>query len=173
MSVNPVFPAVFAGGQMTDLPQFTGTLDGTEIMEIVAAGAGQSVATQGVNYQITSAQLAALLIALTLETVVITNGEYTSAIAPFEPGPQVSRIYIDKSAVEPTYIKFNPATTYVVEPLVRDIGGALDGVTAIIHCSFSNSEQADGNANVPIGVPYGGYIFRPIGSLTTWALGSA
>lgn len=172
MSVNPITPDTFQGGQMTDLPVFSGTLNGTELMEIVAAPSGQTNEAAGVNYQITTALLASLLIELGLTTVIITNGQYTNPAAPYTPGPLVGRIYINKSVAEATYIKFAASTTYVVEPLVKDVAGTLDGVTGIATVTFTG-ETADGNATVPIATPYGGYTFRPIASLTTWTLGSA
>lgn len=174
MSVNPVFPVVFNGGQMTDLPAFTGTLDGTEIMEIVAAGAGQPVATNGVNYQMTTTQLAVLLVALSIKSVIIVDGEHTDPGDPYIPQQLDGRIYINKSIAEPTYIQFQAAVAYSVEPLVQDVAGTADGVTGIITCTFSNGEVANGSvATVPIQTPFGGYIFRPIAAIHSWILGTA
>jgi len=173
VSVNPVFPVVFNGGQMTDLPVFTGTLNGTEILEIVAAGTGQSVVTEGVNYQMASAQLAALLIALSQTSVIITDGQHIIPGDPYIPTPLIGRVYINKSVAQPTYVQFNRASTYSVEPLIQDIAGTLDGVTGIVTCTFIAGETANGIATIPISTPYGGYFFRPIGTLNTWILGTA
>ena len=173
MSVNPVSPVVFNGGQMTDLPVFTGTLNGSELMEVVAAGTGQSVVTEGVNYQIDTAQLSALLISLAQSSVIITDGQHTTPGDPYIPTPFIGRVYVNKSVAEPTYIHFDRATTYSVEPLVQDVAGTLDGVTGIITCTFTGGESANGITAIPIATPYGGYFFRPVGALNTWILGTA
>jgi hypothetical protein len=173
VSVNPITPDVFQGGQMTDLPAFTGTLDGTELMEIVAAPAGQTNEAAGVNYQITTDQLAALLTALGIQAVIITDGQYTSPLTPFTPTQLQARIYVNKTIAEPTYITFATAATYNVEPLVKDIAGTADAVGNGIIVQFTGVEAADGNSIVSIESPYGGYFFRPIASLNTWTLGSA
>jgi len=173
VSVNPIAPALFQGGQMTDLPAFTGTLNGTELMEIVAAGAGQSLVQNGVNYGITTQQLALLLNAISLVPVIIVNGQYNSPANPFTPGPFNARIYLNKSIAEATYIKFAGSTTYIVEPLIEDIAGTLDGVTGICTVSFTGETTTSGLATVPIATPFGGFFFRPVGLLGKWALGSA
>ena len=172
MSVNPISPDVFQGGQMTDLPAFTGTLDGRELLEVVASPAGQTLEAAGVNYKITSQLLAALLSQLSFAAVILTNGQHSTPGDPYVVDPAIARVYVNKAIAEPTYILFNAATTYVVEPLVKDIIGTVD-VGSEIHVAFSGAEQADGNATVTIGVPYGGYFFRPIGSISDWTLGSA
>jgi hypothetical protein len=172
VSVNPITPDVFQGGQMTDLPVFSDTLDGTELMEVVAAPAGQTNEAAGVNYQINTDQLAGLLVALTIRAVIITDGQYADPADPFVPGPLDGRIYVNKTVAEPTYIQLDAAATYQAEPLVKDVAGTVD-VGSAITVSFTGSESADGNAVVPIQTPYGGYFFRPIAALTTWTLGSA
>ena len=173
MSVNPISPDVFQGGQMTDLPVFTGTLDGTELMEIVAAGAGQSIETEGVNYSITTLVLAQLLAELSLSAVVITDGEFTNPLAPYVVPFTIGRIYVRKTVAQPTYIKFGLASTYIVEPLVKDIGGTAADSPNMIQITFTGGETADGNATIPIQTPYGGYFFRPIAAINSWTLGSA
>lgn len=173
MSVNPISPDVFQGGQMTDLPVFTGTLDGSELMEVVAAPAGQTNAAAGVNYQITTAQLAALLAALGIHAVIITDGQYSDPGDPFTPGALDSRVYINKTIAEPTYITFATAASYSTEPLVKDVAGTADAAGNGIIVRFSGLEGADGNTIVSIETPYGGYFFRPIASLNNWTLGSA
>jgi hypothetical protein len=172
VSVNPVSPEVFQGGQMTDLPVFSGTLDGTELMEIVAAPSGQTNEAAGVNYQITTEQLAALLSALSIVAVIITDGQYTDPGNPFTPSALEGRIYVNKSVAEVTYIRFDIAATYSVEPLVKDVAGTVNAGSEIF-VTFTGGETADDNATVPIGTPFGGYMFRPIGPINTWTLGSA
>jgi hypothetical protein len=173
VSVNPISPDVFQGGQMTDLPVFSGTLNGTELMEIVAAPTGQSNAAAGVNYQIDTDQLSALLIALATTAVIIVDGQYTSPLAPFTPGAFDGRIYINKTIAEPTYITFDTAAVYSVEPMVKDVAGTADAAGNGIIVQFTGLEDADNNSIVSIVTPYGGYFFRPIASLNTWTLGSA
>jgi hypothetical protein len=155
---------------MTDLPVFTGTFNGTEVFEVVAAPTGQTNPAAGVNYQITSALLAALLSNLGQTAVIITNGQYTSPASPYVPPIGVSRIYVSKTNVEATYIQFDLASSYLVEPLVKEIAGSA---APAITVTFTNAESADGNTSVPIQTPYGGYFFRPVSSLSTWTLGSA
>jgi len=173
VSVNPITPDVFQGGQMTDLPDFTGTLDGTELLEIVAAGAGQDIDADGINYSITSALLAALISQFSITAVIITNGQYTNPLAPYQPPPGVARIYVNKTIAGPTYITFNPAAGYLVEPLIKDTAGTADNVGNGIIVRFAGVESADGNTIVSIESPYGGYFFRPIASLSKWTLGSS
>lgn len=173
MSVNPITPDVFQGGQMTDLPVFSGSLNGTELMEIVAAPTGQTNVAAGVNYQISTLLLAELLTFLGISPVILGEGQNNVPGNPYIPGPNVGRIYVDKTLAEPTYILFNRANTYLIEPLVKDIAGTSDGAGNGIFIAFSNGELADGNGPITITAPYGGYFFRPIGPLNTWTLGSA
>ncbi len=172
MSVNPISPDVFQGGQMTDLPAFSGTLDGRELLEVVASPAGQTLEAAGVNYKITSALLAALLTQLGFASVILVDGQHSTPGDPLVVNPLIGRVYINKAIAEPTYIMFGAASTYFVEPLVKDIAGTVD-VGSEIHVAFSGAEQADGNATVTIGTPYGGYFFRPIAAISDWTLGSA
>jgi hypothetical protein len=172
VSVNPISPDVFQGGQLTDLPVFTGTFNGTEIVEIVAAPYGQSNAAAGVNYQISTALLAALLSRLQLTTVIIEQGQYTNPANPYIPGAAVSRIYVNKPIAEVTYIQFGEALNYFGEPLVKDIAGTATAGLGIT-VTFTGGQSADGNTTVPIETGYGGYFFRPILSIGTWTLGSS
>lgn len=172
MSVNPISPDVFQGGQMTDLPVFTGTLDGTELMEIVAAPAGQTNAAAGVNYSITTELLAQLLISIAIQDVIIGNGEHTTPGDPYVVQPADGRIYVNKTVASPTYILMPLASTMFTEPLVADIAGTVtdvDGITV----TLSGGELANGEATIPIASPYSGYFFRPVRTLGKWLLGSA
>lgn len=157
-------PQIFNGGQMTDLPEFSGTFDGTELFEVVAPGNAE----EGTNQTVTSAQLAALLSNPTI-TTVITNGQYTSPGSPYVVPAGVSRVYVNKSATESTYIQFGLAASYATEPLVREVAGN-NGNTITV--TMTGGETADGNASVPISSGYSGYFFRPISSLNTWTLGA-
>lgn len=172
MSVNPVFPVTFNGGQMTDLPEFTGTLNGQELMEVVAAPLDASLEAEGVNYSITTELLAALIVQLTITAVIIGDGEHVSALDPYIVQPTDGRIYINKSIASPTFILMPLASTMVQEPLVRDIAGTVNDTTAIVTVDFTGGELADGNASVPIQSAYGGYFFRPVLTLGKWNLGA-
>lgn len=172
MSVNPVFPVVFNGGQMTDLPVFTGTLNGTELMEIVAAPTGQTNEASGVNYQIDTLLLAQLLISVGLSAVVISDGEHETPGDAYEAQPTDARIFINKTVAAPTYIMMPLASTMLCEPLVVDVAGtAAAGNGATV--TFTGGELANGIATVPIETAYGGYFFRPATTLGKWILGSA
>lgn len=173
MSVNPVSPVVFNGGQMTDLPEFSGTLNGEELMEVVAAPAGADLVAEGVNYSITTDLLAALIVQLTITAVIIGNGEHTTALDPYIVQPTDGRIYINKSVASPTYITMPLASGMIVEPLIKDVAGTVDDVGNGVTVTFTGGEDADGNATVSITSAYGGYFFRPISSLSQWTLGSA
>lgn len=170
MALNvPALP-VFAGGQMTDLPDFTGTiLLGTELFEIVSPG---DPATS-LNYKITSAQLANLIAALSQQIVIITQGQYTNPLAPYVVPSTTGRIYINKAMPEMTYIRMGFAAQKISDVLVADVGGALTD-TNFIRVTFSGTETADNlsPAQVDIITVYGGYFFRPIPLLNTWHLGT-
>jgi hypothetical protein len=164
VSVNPVSPTAFNGGQMTDLPVFSGSFDGTELFEIVAPG---NVA-QGVNYSITSLLFATLVGQITLVPVIISNGQYTSPASPYVVPITTSRIYINKSNNEPTYIRLAAAASYLVEPLIREIAGNANNTITV---NMTGGQLADGNAVVPIQSAYSGYFFRPVAALGSWTLG--
>lgn len=157
---------------MTDLPVFSGTLDGTELIEIVAAPSGQTNEASGVNYQITTELLASLLIYLGTDIVIIGDGEHVTIGDPYVVQPTDSRIYINKAIASPTFILMPAASTMFIEPLVKDVAGTVD-VGSEVTVSFTGGELADGNATIPIGQPYGGYVIRPIGLLDQWTLGAA
>lgn len=167
MSVNPVFPVVFNGGQMTDLPVFTGTFDGTELFEVVAPGNVED----GVNYSITSKLLSSLIIQIGLAPVIIGNGQHTTIGDPYIVQPTDGRIYVNKTVAGPTFILMPAVSTMISEPLVRDVAGTADDAGNGITVNFSGGQVADGNATVPITSAYGGYFFRPISALGSWTLG--
>lgn len=165
--LNPALP-IFAGGQMTDLPEYSGVLFlGDELMEIVSPGNEEA----GVNYSITTALLASLLIGLSSSQVVIGNGEHIAPGDPYIPDPTVARIYVNKTVAEPTYIQMGLAAAQLTDALIADTGGAVTD-TNYIHVLFTGGELADGLAEVPITTPYGGYFVRPVVSLNKWHLGT-
>lgn len=167
MSVNPVFPVTFNGGQMTDLPVFSGTFDGSELFEVVAPGNE----AEGVNYSIPSQLLAALIIQIGLNPVIISDGEHATIGNPYMVQPTDGRIYVNKTVAEPTFILMPAVSTMLAEPLVHDSAGTADDAGNGITVSFSGGQLADGLATVPIQTPYGGYFFRPVIALGKWTLG--
>ena len=170
MSVNPVFPVVFNGGQMTDLPVFSGTLNGQELMEIVAAPLDANIEAEGVNYQITTELLASLIIQVGLNSVIITDGEHETALDPYIVQPTDGRIYVNKTIAGPTYIVLGLVDNQLTEPLIADVNGTVTDVN-LINVTFTGGQLVDGLASVDIVSAYGGYFFRPIYSLNKWHLG--
>lgn len=171
----PFVPALdtFAGGQMTDMPKFTATsLDGSELFEIVSGFPSATTAANAVNYSITSAQLAGLLSVLLSKPVYLTQGQFTNPAAPYVVPINVGRVYVNKATPEATYVQFAAANTYIVEPLVSDVGGTVDNAGHGITVTFSGGQLVDGLSTVPITTPYGGYFFRPLATLGSWHLGA-
>ena len=167
MSVNPVFPVTFAGGQMTDLPVFSGTFDGTELFEVVAPGNEAN----GVNYRITSALLASLLTAVSSQPVILQSGQFNAPGNPYIVPITVTKVYVNKTPGEPTYIRFLAAAGYLADILVCDIAGTAD--VGNITVTFTSGELANGIAPIPIATAYGGFFFRPVTTLAKWILGVA
>lgn len=171
----PFVPALdtFAGGQMTDLPAFTATsFDGTELFEVVSGFPSPTNANTAVNYSITSAQLAALLVVLLNKPVIITQGQFTNPASPYVVPVNAARVYVDKATPEPTYVQFAAVATYIVEPLITDIAGTVDNAGNGIFVTFSGGQLVDGLSSVTVTTPFGGYFFRPITSLGSWHLGA-
>jgi hypothetical protein len=168
----PFVPALdtFAGGQMTDLPAFTTTLNGTELFEIVS-GAPQATtdASNAVNYSITALQLAAAVSNLGQKQVVLTQGLYNTSGSPYVVPTSVARVYVYKPTPEPTYIQFGSANAQLIDVLVQDVAGTSDSAGNGIF----NTVTASGIANPTITVPFGGFWFRAITSLNLYALGTA
>ncbi len=155
----------FNGGQMTDLPVFSGTFDGTELIEIVAPGNEED----GINYSITSAALAAQLVPFGAVQVVIAQGQHATALTPYVVPANVARVYVNKTVAEPTYIQFGNASAQIDDVLVKDVAGTADGAGNGIFTTVTT----DGIANPTITVPYGGFFFRPVTSLNKWTLGTS
>ena len=107
----------------------------------------------GVNYQITTTLLATLLAQLNITAVILVDGQHNTVGDPYVPPPTVARIYVNKAIAEPTYITFAAASTYVVEPLVKDIAGTADAAGNGIIVQFTALEAADGNQIVSIETP--------------------
>lgn len=168
MSVNPVSPVVFNGGQMTDLPVFTGSLDGTELLEIVAAPAGQTNEAAGVNYQIPSLVLAKLVIGLGDIPTIITAGATVGS--PYVALITDSRILLNKTAGAASYVNIGGGVARANIPvMVRDVKGDADvnNITVIF------TGTCDGLASpIVISSAYAGYIFNPLPN-GNWYLSNA
>jgi hypothetical protein len=164
VSVNPVFPATFAGGQMTDLPEFSGTFDGTELFEVVAPG-NEAL---GVNYSITSALLAGLLTTVAQVPTIITSGATVGV--PYAPSALETRILLNKSVGAASGVNIGGGAARLNRPImVRDIKGDAD----VNNISVSFTGTCDGLASpIVINQPYAGYIFNPLPS-GNWYLSNA
>lgn len=168
MSVNPIFPDVFQGGQMTDLPVFSGTLNGTELMEVVAAPSGQTNAASGVNYQITTTLLAQLIVTLNTAPTIITAGATTGV--PYVAAAAESRILFNKTIGAASGVNIGGAVARNNVPvMVRDIKGDAD-VNSI---SVFFTGTCDGIASpIVIASVFAGYIFNPLPN-GNWYLSAA
>lgn len=105
---------------MTDLPAFSGSLNGTEVMEVVAAPAGQSNAAAGVNYQITTAQLADLLSDLAYLLTIVTSGATYDSVAGD------THILINKTVGSATDVNLLDGSAYSQPLLIKDLKGDAD-----------------------------------------------
>jgi hypothetical protein len=153
VSVNPIFPDVFQGGQMTDLPAFTGTLNGTEVMEIVAAPTGQSNAAAGVNYQITSSVLADLLADLAYNLTIVTSGATYNSVA------SDTYILINKTVGSVTTVALLDGSLYTRPILIKDLKGDAD----VNPITITFPGTYDGIAGpVTINTAFGSVWFNPL-----------
>ena len=164
MSVNPVFPVVFNGGQMTDLPVFDGTFDGTEMFEVVAPG---NEAT-GVNYSITSALLSALMLGFVDVPTIITSGATPGV--PYVPTIFETRILFNKTIGAASGVNIGGAVARNNRPImIRDIKGDAD----VNNITVTFTGTADGIASpIVINQPFAGYIFNPLPN-GNWYLSNA
>jgi hypothetical protein len=168
VSVNPISPEVFQGGQMTDLPVFTGTLDGTELLEIVAAGAGQDIETEGVNYSITSEMLAQLISMVIAAPTIIT--EDATPGDPYDVAATETRILFNKTVGAASGADIGGAVARNNVPvMVRDVKGDAD----VNNISVFFTGTCDGIASpIVITAAYTGYIFNPLPN-GNWYLSNA
>lgn len=153
-----VFPAtpVFAGGQMTDLPEYDGPYDPTALLEIVAPGNEE----EGVNYSITLALLASYLLSFFVDPTIITEGATLGD--PYVAEVTDNRILLNKTVASPSYIDLGSPTDRGFTPvMVRDLKG--DANTNNISVSFIGT--CDGlSSPIVIDAPYGGWVFNPLAS---------
>lgn len=168
MSVNPVFPVVFNGGQMTDLPEFSGSLNGAELMEIVAAPAGATLEAQGVNYSITTNLLASLVIGFGLTPTIIIAGATVGT--PYVPAVTETRILLNKTVGAASGVNIGGAVARANLPImVRDIKGDAD----VNNISVTFTGTCDGLASpIVISSAFAGFIFNPLPN-GNWYLSNA
>lgn len=153
MSVNPITPDVFQGGQMTDLPVFTGTLNGTEVVEIVAAPQGQSNAAAGINYQITTLLLAYLLNAASYVITFVTSGATYNSVGTD------TRILVNKTVGSATTVNLLAGNSYSQPVLVKDEKGDAD----VNPITINYPGTYDGVAGpITISTAYGYVWFNPL-----------
>lgn len=168
MSVNPVFPVVFNGGQMTDLPEFSGTLNGQELLEVVAASLNADLVADGVNYSITSQLLALLLFAVGNAPTILTSGATVGV--PYAALTSDVRVLLNKTVGAPSGVNIGGgAARNSVPIMVRDIKG--DAGANSITVTFTGT--VDGLASpIVINSNYAGYIFNPLPN-GNWYLSNA
>lgn len=161
------FDGIFTGGQMTDLPPLVLTaFDGNELFEIVSPGNEAA----GVNYRITSAQLAALLAGLfpvfTQVVTIVTNG--ADAGTPYAVLPNQSRVLFNKTVGAASYVSFpiSSALTYQQPVLIKDIKGDAD--INPITVEFTGGELVDGQSQIVISNPYGWVWINPVPGGAAW-----
>jgi hypothetical protein len=141
----------FAGGQMTDLPEFTGAFDGTELFEIVAPGNE----ADGINYSVASARLAAFIIqTISLPTFVLSGSVYNSVATD-------TRILVNKTVGSATSVVLLGGASYLQPVLVKDLKG--DAAAHPITVTFASGTM-DGLTSVVISNPFGYFWFNPLAS---------
>jgi len=164
VSVNPVFPVVFNGGQMTDLPEFSGTFDGTELFEVVAPG-NEAL---GVNYSITSLLLSALMAGFNQAPTIILSGATVGT--PYVPTIFETRVLFNKTVGAASGVNIGGGAARNNRPImIRDIKGDAD----VNNITVTFTGTTDGLASpIVINQPYAGYWFNPLPN-GNWYLSNA
>lgn len=134
---------------MTTFPN--SAFDGTEVFPLVAPG---SPAT-GINYNITSLQLALLMAALT-NTATVLEDDATYASVSTD-----TKILVKNSGALTTTITLLASSNYSVPILVKDIAGYASEANPV-SVVFSGGESVDGLTQIDIINPYGSFWFSPI-----------
>jgi hypothetical protein len=150
-----VFPVsqVFNGGQMTDLPEFTGAYDPTALIELVSPGTVE----EGVNYAITLELLASFLVAGAANPTIITTGATLGD--PYVALETDFRILLNKIVASASYVDIGGGADRVTPIMVRDLKGDAD----VNNISVSFTGTCDGLASpIVISAPYGGWVFNPL-----------
>lgn len=151
----PFVPALdtFVGGQMTDLPAYTGGLDLTALFEIVSPGN----AATAVNYSITMRLLAQLISqAITLQPTIVTTTTYASVATD-------TRILVELAAPATCTITMLASASYIQPVLVKDAFGTAS-LANPINVVFTGGQKADGLTTYPIQNPYGAVWLNPLPS---------
>jgi hypothetical protein len=148
----PFVPSLdtFAGGQMTDLPAYTGAMDLTALLEFVAPGNPNTA----VNYSITLALLAAFINqAIASQPTVVTATTYNSVATD-------TRILVELASPAAATINLLASTSYTQPILVKDFNGTASASNPIT-ITMAGADTYDGLASVQISNPYGWYWFNP------------
>lgn len=149
---------------MTDLPVYPGTeFDGSELLEIVAPGS----AALGINYAISTLQIASLLPAFTYKNTIITSGATIGS--PYAVLATDTRVLFNKTIGAASYALLGMAAVQRLPVLIKDLKGDAD--VNPITVNFTGGETVDGLPQVVISTPYGGYWFNPLAS-GNWYLGT-
>lgn len=154
----------YNGGQMTDLPEFAGPFDGTELIELVAPGNVE----EGINYSVAVDLLASFLQGFAVTPTIITAGATIGS--PYAALVTDVRVLLNKTVGAASYIDLGAAGVRNFSPImVRDLKGDAD----IHNITISFTGTADGIASpIVISNPYGGWVFNPL-SNGNWYLTSA
>ncbi len=142
----------FQGGQMTDLPAYPGTLDLTALFEIVSPG----TAAAGVNYNITTLQLAALLFGGQFSSPkIITTGTTYASVATD------TRILSNLTVAAPFTLTMLSSASYTQPILIKDIAGNW-GATNTFTINFSGGQHVDGLSSLVFSSPYQWTTLNPL-----------
>lgn len=150
-----VVPAlqIFNGGQMTDLPVFTGAYDPTALVELVSPGNVNG----GANYSVTLALLSAFVAAGLSAPTIITAGATLGL--PYVALTTDFRVLLNKTIASASYVNLGSAVNRAAPIMVRDLKG--DANVNSITVSFTGT--CDGLASpIVIDAPYGGWTFNPL-----------
>lgn len=144
----------FNGGQMTDLPEYTGVYDPTALIEIVLPGNEE----EGINYSLALALLVSFIITGIVTPTIITSG--ATLADPYDVLATDTRILINKTVASDSYVELDDATDRGDIPvMVRDLKGDAD----VHNISVSFTGTADGlSSPIVINAPYGGWVFNPL-----------
>jgi hypothetical protein len=148
----PFVPALdtFAGGQMTDLPPYTGTIDLTALIEFVSPGN----AATAVNYSITLKLLAAFINqAIASQPTQVTATTYNSVASD-------TRILLEYAAPAAGTVNLLASTSYTQPVLVKDFNGTAS-IANPITINMHAGDTYDGLSSVQIISPYGWFWFNP------------
>lgn len=150
MAYPSPFDGIFTGGQMTDLPAFSGALPASALFEVVSPGDPSTAA----NYSMTAAQMAALIPGLITPTILEDEAAYASVATDI-------RILVKNTGALTSAITMLLATNYSQPVLIKDIGGFASAPNPI-SISFTGGESCDGETTVTIETAYGWVWLNPL-----------